>query len=203
MPTLLERITSFIQDNPGLTDRQITDKLIGAEKPQQPVNIACRSLEEKGLIIRQKRQDGKIANFPSGQVPPKPDIEASKMPDNALSEEDMKKALESNLKKAGWSVHVAYGGQHGIDIDAHRGKERWIIEVKGPGSRSEMRVNYFIGILGELLQRMSDPNAKYSIALPDMEQFHRLWAKLPAFAKERTGITILFVDKSGVYRQEK
>jgi len=29
-----------------------------------------------------------------------------------------------------------------------------------------MRVNYFLGVLGETLQRMDDAQAKYSIALP-------------------------------------
>ena len=108
-----------------------------------------------------------------------------------------------DLEKAGWSVDVTYGVQRGIDIDAHRGKERWIIEVKGPGSRNNMRDNYFTGILGELFQRMNDPNAKYSIALPDIEQFRGLWARLPAFAKDRIGITILFVDNTGVIHEER
>jgi hypothetical protein len=60
-----------------------------------------------------------------------------------------------------------------------------------------MRVNYFLGVLGELLQRMSDPEAKYSIALPDLPQFRRLWERLPELAKRRTTISALFVSGSG------
>jgi len=60
-----------------------------------------------------------------------------------------------------------------------------------------MRVNYFLSILGELLQRMDDPDARYSIALPDMKQFRRLWQRLPDLAKSRTEISALFVDGSG------
>ncbi len=60
-----------------------------------------------------------------------------------------------------------------------------------------MRVNYFLGVLGELLQRMTDPAAKYSIALPDLPQFRRLWDRLPELAKQRTGISALFVSESG------
>ncbi len=60
-----------------------------------------------------------------------------------------------------------------------------------------MRVNYFIGILGETLQRMSDPDARYSIALPDLQQFRRLWDRLPELAKRRTQITAIFVSESG------
>ena len=72
-----------------------------------------------------------------------------------------------------------------------------MIEIKGPGSRPQMRANYFLSMLGELLQRMDDPDARYSIALPDMAQYRRLWERLPTLAKQRTGINILFVDADG------
>jgi len=86
----------------------------------------------------------------------------------ALSEDELKQILEHWLQSTGWETQIAWGKTQGIDIDAKRGDERWIIEVKGPGSRQPMRVNYFIGILGETLQRMADPKAEYSIALPDL-----------------------------------
>lgn len=57
--------------------------------------------------------------------------------------------------------------------------------------------DYFLAILGETLQRMSDINAKYSIALPHMKQFINLWQRLPDLAKQRTGITALFIDNQG------
>jgi hypothetical protein len=37
-----------------------------------------------------------------------------------------------------------------------------------------MRVNYFLAILGEIPQRMDDPSARYSIALPSLREFKRL-----------------------------
>jgi hypothetical protein len=91
---------------------------------------------------------------------------------------------------------VAWGRSLGIDIDAKRGSYRWIIEVKGRGSRPQMRVNDFLAMFGELLQRMDDPEARYSIALPDLPQFRRLWERLPTLAKSRTTITALFVDEN-------
>ena len=60
-----------------------------------------------------------------------------------------------------------------------------------------MRVNYFISMLGETLQRMDDPDAKYSIAVPDVQQFRKLWGRLPQLAKQRTGISVLFVSRDG------
>jgi hypothetical protein len=115
----------------------------------------------------------------------------------SLSEEALKKGLEGWLTSAGWSTEIAWGKKHGVDVRATRRKETWIIEVKGLGSLSAMRVNYFIGILGETLQRMNDPSAKYSIALPDVPQFRGLWERLPTLAKKRTKITMLFVSASG------
>jgi len=52
-------------------------------------------------------------------------------------------------------------------------------------------VNYFLAVFGETLQRMDDPKARYSIALPDMAQYRGLWERLPGLAKKRTGITLL------------
>ena len=107
------------------------------------------------------------------------------------------------LISEGWNIKVAWGHQQGIDIDAQKNEERWIIEVKGPGSRQPMRVNYFISILGETLQRMNDTTARYSIALPDIEQYRKLWDKLPKLAKERTTIDLILVDENGNIHFEK
>ena len=73
-----------------------------------------------------------------------------------------------------------------------------IIEVKGSGSLNPMRVNYFLCILGELLQRMDDPTARYSIALPDLKQFRNLWLRLPDLAKQRSTIDAIFVSEDGM-----
>ena len=60
-----------------------------------------------------------------------------------------------------------------------------------------MRVNYFLAILGETLQRMSNEDSAYSIALPDMPQYRRLWDRLPTLAKRRTDISIILVSHNG------
>ena len=60
------------------------------------------------------------------------------------------------------------------------------------GTRNPMRVNYFLSALGEILQRMDDSTAQYSIAVPDLPQYHGLWDRLPVLCKERTQLSILF-----------
>jgi len=190
-------------------------------KPRQTVNIACRGLEKEKWAIRARdicarcggakivnrvaghvdtklieiegaqRQAAQKLQSPRGPVPTKNhDVEA-------LSEDEIKEVLVKWLSKQGWDSKVAWGRTQGIDVEATRGKERWVIEVKGPGSRPQMRVNYFIGILGETLQRMDDSRARYSIALPELPQYRGLWDRLPSLAKERTKISILFVSING------
>jgi hypothetical protein len=114
-----------------------------------------------------------------------------------FSEDEVKKVLETWLSARGWSVEIAWAKSRGVDIHARKNDERWIIEVKGGGSLQPMRVNYFLGVLGETLQRMDDPKAAYSIALPDLKQFRNLWSRLPALAKARTQISALFVARDG------
>lgn len=121
--------------------------------------------------------------------------------DDALSEDALKRSLRAWLQGQGWQVAVAWGKSHGADIEAARDGKHWVIEVKGLGSRNAMRLNYFLAILGEALQRMNGPSAKYSIALPDIQQFDRLWQRLPLLAKSRTGITALLVDPDGNVRE--
>lgn len=60
-----------------------------------------------------------------------------------------------------------------------------------------MRADYFLSILGEMLQRMDDPAARYSIALPNMQQSRNLCMRLPVLAKKRVGIDAIFVSENG------
>lgn len=189
--TLKEQILTALKDGP-MSDRELTDKLLGIRAPQQSINQTCRQLADKGII---KRTEPPIKNIlaMTDYTPTKIKKENTSL----LSEEAVKKILNDYLIGQGWQTDVAWGGKHGIDIDARRNSERWIIEVKGSGSLNPMRVNYFISILGETLQRMDSPHARYSIALPDLQQFRNLWSRLPALAKQRTTIDIIFVSEDG------
>ncbi len=114
-----------------------------------------------------------------------------------MSEDEAKESLRHWLVSQEWTVRVAWGHAHGIDVEAEKDGRRWVIEVKGSGSRPQMRRNYFFVLLGDILQRMDDPAAKYSIAFPDLAAYRALWARLPALAKERAGISLLLVSAGG------
>lgn len=109
----------------------------------------------------------------------------------------LKRHLKTWLEDQGWKVKVAWAKTRGVGVEATKAGKRWIIQVKDIGSLQPMRVNYFIGMLGETLQRMDDPHAAYSIALPEHPQFRGLWNRLPELAKNRTQITMLFVAPNG------
>jgi len=116
---------------------------------------------------------------------------------SCLPEKRIKRILRDFLISEGWNPEVAFDGRGLIDIKAGRGSEEWIIQVKGLESLNPAVVNSFVSVLGEILQRMHDPKCEYSVALPDIEPFRRLWERLPALAKDRTGITALFVRPTG------
>lgn len=200
MANMKERIVELLRDGSGLSDREITDTLIKKGAAQQPINQICRGLESQGIIIRRKL-DGRIKNFlinhTSDSIDEAHDKKSGTEDDLSLSEDVLKEHLKNWLIQNGWEVQVAWGHSQGIDICAIKDNKRWVIEVKGEGSRQPMRVNYFLAILGETLQRMNDSESDYSIALPDLQQFRNLWDRLPTLAKQRTGISILFVNHSG------
>ena len=114
-----------------------------------------------------------------------------------MTEDQIKDCLRKWLEENGWTVRVAPGHVRGIDIEAAIAGRRRIIEVKGSGSRPQMRVNFFLAVLGEILQRMNDHEAMYSIAMPDLPQYRSLWQRLPHEAKARIKITAFFVNEEG------
>jgi hypothetical protein len=112
-----------------------------------------------------------------------------------ITEDYVKNALKNHFENNNWTCEIAWGTTKGIDILATKNNEHWIIEVKGGGSLTQMRGNYFLAVLGEILQRMENRNTKYSIAFPAMQRYKKLWDNLPQLAKERLNITCFFVDK--------
>jgi len=201
-----ERVLDYIKRFPGRDDDEIAAAL--EISPRQTVNMICRRLANAQLVRRERGARGKLANFPAVEsttavLPgepssrlPTPTAVAKRVMDG-LSEDEVKAALVGMLEADGWTVEVAWGKRRGIDVVAVRESERWLIECKGHGSRPEMQNNYFVGVLGELLQRMSAEDAKHSLAFPDVPKFRRLWSELPRPVKSKLGLTALFVASNG------
>jgi hypothetical protein len=117
---------------------------------------------------------------------------------SALEEDEVKTFLRRWLESDGWHVDVKWGKKRGIDIEATKGPDRWIIEAKGwAGGSPQQQGNYFLQAVCETLQRMTISDAKYSLAFPDIPRYRGLWERFPRIAKHRTGISCLFLDERG------
>ena len=114
-----------------------------------------------------------------------------------VNEDAVKRAVAATLEADGWTVDVRWGRDRGIDPDARRGSERLVVEAKGEAVARHQQVNYFLSALGEFVQRMSDPAARYTLALPDHPQYRGLVQRLPTLARQRLQLEVLFVDSSG------
>lgn len=76
----------------------------------------------------------------------------------SLAEDEVKQGARDFLEGAGFRVTVAWGHQRGIDIEAVSAAEVLLLEAKGSAQNPPQQVNYFLGALGELLQRMTSPS---------------------------------------------
>lgn len=221
MATQRERILEYLRARPNGADDGVLAGQLGIA-PRQTVNQICLQLARQGVLVRGvDRATGRFVNrladassvpAPAAPRPPRAGL-TDAMPASRrvtievaeeirrfayagevhLTEDQVKEALEAMLRNEGWRVGTHWGRAHGIDIDAHRGAERLVIEAKGEGSRQAMRVNFFLGALGELLQRMDSPDASYGLALPAHRQFAGLVSRLPAWVRARLNLRFYLV----------
>lgn len=219
MQTHRERIVAYLRAHPeGADDDQLAAVL--AIAPRQTVNQVCRALFAKGVITRDesphthKKVNHLVAGSPVApqasvsMEPPLPIARLITLEDDAsvrafpyqdaigLSEDGVKAAVAAILQLDGWDTDIRWGHVHGIDISASRGDERLVLEVKGEGSRNPMRVNYFLGALGELLQRMESSNARYGIAVPAHRQFVGLILRLPIWVRSHLNLCFYLVRQT-------
>jgi len=113
-----------------------------------------------------------------------------------VTEDEVKAAVKEHLEEQGYTVSVAWGRMRGIDIEAVGPRGRFLIEAKGEVASQAQKTNYFLGALGELLQRMSDERAIYGLAFPDNGTYRGLVDRLPGLAKRRLGLWVLLVRRS-------
>ena len=156
--TLAERMIDVLQTVPaGLDDDELAERL-GVVR--QAVNQACRKLVAGGRLRRGVGGAGKIVNTLDRTWQPVPEpLPAMPAEGSFLTEDEIKGAVRQHFVSDGYRVRVAWGRQRGIDIDAARSEpfDRFIIEAKGEAALQPQQVNYFLGALGELIQRMDDP----------------------------------------------
>ena len=114
-----------------------------------------------------------------------------------ITEDEVKEAVRSHLSTWGFDVAVAWGRVRGIDIDArHPDARRYIIEAKAEvGTNGPQQVNYFLSMLGELVQRMDDADASYGIALPANRRTVALSTAFPHWPSKGSGSQCFWVSR--------
>ena len=208
MPTHSERILRIIATSAHPMDDDEIAARIGLIR--QAVNQVCRKLEAQGRIHRRVGPDGKLVNQivdePTLGQPPVLQSASQRLADGTTTlilEDDVKRAVRDFLLARGLSVEVKWGRERGIDVTAHGQTERWIVEAKGEVASDQQQGSYFLGAIGQLVQRMDDPSARYALALPDNRRFRGLVSRLPRLARQRLALTVLFVDASGTVTEDR
>lgn len=201
MATLADRILDAIRYAP--LDDDVLARRLGVGH-RQAVNQAARRLEAQGRLRRFTGPDGKIVNaLPdspaqlTSELTPPPVVPG--VDHRRITEDEVKEAVRAYLTGRGFEVSVAWDRVRGIDIDAwHADGRRYVIEAKDEvGKSGPQQVNYFVGMLGELVQRMDDVHASYGIALPDNRQYRGLVNRLPTLARERLRLAVSWVSREG------
>lgn len=184
-----------LKERGWLHDGELASMLgVGPEVIKQVI----RSLTTEGYVGRFPGKKGKFVTALTSKAltrlyQHRPD--ADPPTGERLSEDQVKRAVATHLESGGWTVQVAWGRTPGIDIEARRRGERLVIEAKGEAGLQPQQHNYFVGALGELVQRLDEPNARYGLALPNHRQYHGLVDRLPDEAKKRLNFIVFWVER--------
>lgn len=65
--TNVDRILNLLATCPGLDDDEVSR--VSGVTPRQQVNVICRRLADRGLLVRKPGASGKIGNFPTSGIP--------------------------------------------------------------------------------------------------------------------------------------
>lgn len=209
MDTIGEQILEAIRFRP-LDDDVLAKRLDASSR--QAINQAARKLEAAGRLRRFAGPDGKIVNglplevgseTPVRQDPLAASTSPVKIRSLVVPEDHVKRAVKDYLEAEGFMVAVAWGHGRGVDIDArHADGRRYMIEAKAGLASDQQQGTYFLGALGELLQRMAEADVTYGLALPVNRRYRGLVNRLPQLAWERLGLVVFWVvaDDGGALR---
>lgn len=135
-------------------------------------------------------------------------------------EGNVQAAVVRHLAAEGWSIRRVAdtsSREHGVDIDASRGAERLLVEVKGypsatyvrgpkegtakaGGVAMQARTYYAGAVLSGMLMRSERPDARVLLVLPDVETYRSLTARTCG-PLDRTGVELWLVDQAGTISQ--
>ncbi|MEG0264538.1 MAG: AT hook domain-containing protein [Erysipelotrichaceae bacterium] len=103
--------------------------------------------------------------------------------------EDLSKLVKAWLGEHGWAYEESKDY-----IEAFHDDKKWVINVQGikRGRKQTLPVK-----LSEVMKRIDDENAHYSIAFNDSLTYRRQWNEIPSRVKERLNMSVILADKKG------
>lgn len=110
-----------------------------------------------------------------------------------MIESQVVEAFCAHLTADGWEIQREVNTPNGpIDVVATRGGERLIAEAKGRTADVGLDMNT---AYGQLLNRMTDSDARYAVVVPESSQ--RAALRVPRRVRELLGIDVYVVAASG------
>jgi hypothetical protein len=191
----LQSLIALIQTTYPSCDRTSIQPIVqgmtvnAGEGPPSPCGKPLERVSHGVYRLREHHELMKVPPPTRRSVAPRVD------PSPLITEDEVKGAVSEHLVAQGYEVTVAWGRTRGVDIDATKPDDRLLLEAKGAVSLQPQQVNYFLGAIGELVQRMGDARARFGLALPDNAQYRGLVRRLPAHARQTVVQVVLFIAR--------
>jgi hypothetical protein len=192
--TVAEQILELLAAEGPLTDPVIASRL---NLNRDIARAACMQLEIRKQVRRGPRSDGRtvtrLVGEPVSSLTDQPATELTRI----VTEDEVKIAMKNHLEHHDYEVAVIFGQADGIDIEATKENERLLVEARGEAASPQAQTDLFLSGLGAIVQWMTDPEARYGLALPDNKIYRELVQKLPSVSRSRLNLTVFYVTRAG------
>ena len=101
-------------------------------------------------------------------------------------------AIEKYFKDRGYRI-IQEGYTDLVCVYEETGR-KWVVEAKG--KTTSIGLDFRTG-LGQLVQRMNNPEINYAIAVPKIDQFINQCSQLSKWVRTSLNIHLLFIDDQG------
>lgn len=108
------------------------------------------------------------------------------------SEAFVQRAIEAHFRAAGYELSP--NGYVDLSCRHPTTGQRWQIEAKGKTSSPGLDLQT---CLGQLIVRMSDPDIRYAVALPDVPTYRKQIEQVKPWVTERLNLSWILVSPEG------
>lgn len=122
--------------------------------------------------------------------PPKSEIEQNKIRYRfRKGGNELPSLIKEWLEEKGWETI-----EHNRYIEAKKQERKWLIDIY---QTTRGRKVPLPSKLTEMIKKMDDGDAYYSVALVDSPIYRKQWDEIPSVAKERLQVSVILADRSG------